>query len=169
MTKREVSSEDIANMLRIELSHAAIDLFGGYYKERVHNQYTGGLMSVISIFGEKKVLLWFCFVFLRIKLCKSSISKGINAFWCALFLFLELLVFFCSLFSNICSLNTLNINNSITILITILSGELFIGGEWFESEFFFRLIVHLLTHSLTFASNMRSLIQFLAFLAFLVT
>ena len=40
---------------------------------------------------------------------------------------------FCSLFSNICSLNTLNINNSITIL----SGELLIGGEWFESEFFF--------------------------------
>ena len=87
-------------------------------------------MSVISIFGEKKVLLWFCFVFLRIKLCKSSISKGINAFWCALFLFLEFLVFFCSLFSNICSLNTLNINNSITIL----SGELLIGGEWFESH-----------------------------------
>ena len=58
MTKREVSSEDIANMLRIELSHAAIDLIGSCYKEetkeRVHNQYTEGLMSVISIFGEKK-------------------------------------------------------------------------------------------------------------------
>ena len=102
MTKREVSSEDIANTLRIELSHAVIGLIGSCYKEetkeRVHNQCTEGLMSVISIFGEKRCFLWFCFVFLRIKLCKSSISKGINAFWCALFLFLELLVFFARFF-----------------------------------------------------------------------
>ena len=67
MTKREVSSEDIANTLRIELSHAVIDLIGSCYKEetkeRVHNQCTEGLMSVISIFGEKKVLfvVLFCF------------------------------------------------------------------------------------------------------------
>jgi len=114
MTKREVSSEDIANMLRIELSHAVIGLIGSCYKEetkeRVHNQVHRRLNECNFYFWGKKVLFVVLFCFLRIKLCKSSISKGINAFWCALFLFLELLVFFCSLFSNICSLNALNIN-----------------------------------------------------------